>query len=183
MALVVALGAGGAVYALMKNGGTDDKGDGPGPTHGATATAPTTPGPSVTTTGPESGSPSPSPSESDGTVPAGYLGTWTTTIDNSAGHSTRELTIVQGAVGDTVLSLVADGPTSGGGSYHCVFEAPLAGEPSDGGPLEIGPSTVTSGPSGSCTPGAASEVTLLPDGRLQRVSSDNGAKLVYSKTS
>ncbi|MEU6535757.1 protein kinase [Streptomyces sp. NPDC047000] len=182
MALVVALGAGGAVYALMQRGGTDDKGD--GPARDATATAPTTPGTS-TTTQPESPSPSPSaspsPSESDGPVPAGYLGTWTTTIDNAAGHSTRELTIAQGAVGDTVLSLVADGPTSGGGSYHCVFEAPLAQEPDGTGPLEIGPSTVASGPSGSCTPGAASEVSLLPDGSLQRVSSDNGAKLVYSK--
>jgi serine/threonine protein kinase len=175
-ALVVALGAGGAVYVLMQ------RADGKGPVaNPSSSTAPATTGPAPATTQPEPSSSSPSPSESDGTVPAGYVGTWTTTIENAAGQNTRELTISQGEVGDTVLRLVADGPISGGGSYHCVFEAELARQPDGSGPLEIGPSTVASGPAGSCTPGAASEVTLLPDGTLQRVSSDNGAKLVYSK--
>jgi hypothetical protein len=179
IALVVALGAGGAVYVLMKR--ADGKGAVASPSS-STGAAPATTGPAATTTAPESPSPSPSPSESDGAVPAGYLGTWTTTIENAAGQNTRELTIAQGEAGDTVLRLVADGPVSGGGSYHCVFEAELAQRPDGDGPLEIGPSTVTSGPAGSCTPGAASEITLLPDGTLQRISSDNGAKLVYSKS-
>ncbi|MDN3026410.1 protein kinase [Streptomyces sp. S.PB5] len=176
VALVVALGAGGSVYALMSNGGgEDDKGGGGTPT----ATAPTTPGPTTD-------APSPSPSLStqpststptDGTVPADYLGTWTATIDNAEGSHTRQLTLQEGEVGDTVLSLVADGP-----DYHCVFEADLAEEPAADGPLRIGPSTVTVGePASSCSPGAATEITLLPNGTLERVNTGNGEKLTYTK--
>ncbi|MEW2285198.1 serine/threonine-protein kinase [Streptomyces sp. NPDC047841] len=180
IALVVALGAGGSVYALMRNGGgTDDKG-------GGTAVA----APTVTSgardgsgTPSPSGSREPSPSASTaGAVPDAYVGTWRTAIDNADGSNTRELTIRQGEVGDTVLTLVADGPTEGGGSYHCVFAAELAEQPGDGGPLEIGPSTVTSGePASSCTPGEATEVTLLPDGRLKRAKAGGGESLTYSK--
>ncbi|POX42195.1 serine/threonine protein kinase, partial [Streptomyces sp. Ru71] len=87
------------------------------------------------------------------------------------------LTIRQGEVGDTVLTLVADGP-AGTGSYHCEFAASLTQAPGPDGPLQIGPSTVTTGePASSCTPGAATEVTLLPDGRLERVNTSNGEKL------
>ncbi|WP_225838750.1 serine/threonine-protein kinase [Streptomyces sp. NK08204] len=182
VALVVALGAGGSVYALMNRGGSDDKGDrtvSPAPT--VSTNAPPTP----TTSGPPSptGSASPTPSASaDGAIPQGYLGTWRATIDTSDGASTRELTIRQGKVGDSVLTLVADGPTDGGGTYHCVFDATLAEDPGTGGPLEIGPSTVTSGePATSCTPGEATEVTLLPDGRLRRAKSSGGESLTYSK--
>lgn len=169
VALVVALGAGGSVYALMSGDGGDDDKAGPTPT----PTAPTTPGPTT----PE---PSPTPTTSapaDGSIPAGYLGTWTSTIDNSEGSHTRQLTIQEGEVGDTVLSLVADGP-----DYHCVFEADLAEAPADNGPLQIGPSTVTVGePASSCSPGAASEVTLLSNGTLERVNTSNGEKLTYTK--
>ncbi|KUN24044.1 serine/threonine protein kinase [Streptomyces antibioticus] len=171
VALVVALGAGGSVYALMSSGG-DDKAD-PKPT--PTTSAPTTPGPSPTPT-----EPSPTPTTSapaDGTVPAGYLGTWTAGIDNADGHHTRQLTIQQGEVGDTVLSLVADGP-----DYHCVFQAALTESPGSDGPLEIGPSTVTVGePATSCSPGAATEITLKSDGTLERVNTGNGEKLTYTK--
>ncbi|MFF4270251.1 serine/threonine-protein kinase [Streptomyces sp. NPDC001536] len=171
VALVVALAAGGSVYALMNSDGGDDDKAGPTPT--PTASAPTTPGPTT----PE---PSPTPTTSapaDGGIPAGYLGTWTSTIDNSEGSHTRQLTIQDGEVGDTVLSLVADGP-----DYHCVFEADLAETPADNGPLRIGPSTVTVGePASSCSPGAASEVTLLANGTLERVNTSNGEKLTYTK--
>ncbi|MFF1297599.1 MULTISPECIES: serine/threonine-protein kinase [unclassified Streptomyces] len=171
VALVVALGAGGSVYALMSSDGGDDDKAGPTPT--PTTSAPTTPGPTT----PE---PSPTPTTSapaDGGIPAGYLGTWTTTIDNAAGSHARQLTIQEGEVGDTVLSLVADGP-----DYHCVFEAALTEEPAGNGPLRIGPSTVTVGePASSCSPGAASEVTLLSNGTLERVNTSNGEKLTYTK--
>ncbi|GGW62383.1 hypothetical protein GCM10010503_44590 [Streptomyces lucensis JCM 4490] len=181
IALIVALGAGGTVYALMKNGGgTDDKGDGtvsPAPT---ASTAPATGG-NTGAPGPATTTPSASASE-DGAVPDAYLGTWQTTIDNANGANSRELTIRQGEVGDTVLTLVADGPTAGGGTYHCVFEATLAARPGGDGPLEIGPSTVTSGqPASSCTPGEATEVTLLPDGRLKRAKQSGGESLTYSR--
>ncbi|MEU2624732.1 serine/threonine-protein kinase [Streptomyces sp. NPDC007157] len=170
VAAVVMLAAGGSVYALMNNGGDDDKAGGaPGPTPSATARTP-------------SGEPTPSESPSSsassaGTVPTAFLGTWATVIDNSTGHNTRELTIRQGAVGDTVLTLVADGP-----GYHCEFDAKLAGKPGSGGPLEIGPSTVTTGkPRSSCSAGEATEVTLLSDGRLKRERKDGEESLTYSK--
>ncbi|MGW0629711.1 hypothetical protein [Streptomyces sp. NPDC002758] len=180
IALVVALAAGGSVYALMQGStGRDDKGSGtvsPAPSTGA----PTTPGPSPTNSASASASASETPS--DGAVPDAYLGTWKASIDNATGHSTRELTLTQGEVGDTVLELVADGPVAGGGTYHCVFQAKLTERPSGDGPLRIGPSTVTSGePLSSCSPGEATDVTLLPDGRLRRESQGSGETLTYTR--
>ncbi|MFD4577144.1 protein kinase [Streptomyces sp. NPDC058417] len=168
--VVVALAAGGSVYALMN--GDDSSTAGPEPTRSASA-----PDPSGSTSEAPSPSSSPSPSPSTGTIPAGYLGTWTTTIDNEAGTDTRRLTLAQGEVGDTVLKLIADGD-----SYHCEFTAELTRRPGDDGPLELGPSTVTTGePRTSCTPGDPTEVTLLPDGRLQRLNPSTGEKLTYTK--
>ncbi|MFJ3898223.1 protein kinase [Streptomyces sp. NPDC090083] len=176
VALIVALGAGGSVYALMKDGGNSSRtknGSGGG---GATSGAPTTPGPS--TEGPST-SPSPSATPAgDGAVPTGYLGTWNASIDNDTGHNTRQLTIRQGKVGDPVLTLVADGP-----GYHCEFSADLAQEPGGESPLAIGASTVTSGrPLSSCNPGSATEITLLSDGTLQRVNTSTGEKLTYTRS-
>ncbi|POX53886.1 serine/threonine-protein kinase [Streptomyces sp. Ru72] len=178
VALLVALGAGGSVYAVLRGDGTGTTGGG---TPSRTSAAPTTPGPS--TPGQSSPSSSASASASAGTgspgaVPDAYLGTWTAAIDNATGHNTRRLVIRQGGVGDTVLSLTADGDT-----YHCVFRAELAGQPAANGPLRIGPSTVTGGrPASSCTPGGATELTLLPDGRLKRVNTATGEALTYAKT-
>ncbi|MEU1181284.1 serine/threonine-protein kinase [Streptomyces sp. NPDC005820] len=176
IALVVALAAGGSLYGLLSGDGSADDKAGPSPsrTTGARSSDPTPSG------GESSASSSPSPSASEtggGAVPAGYLGTWTTTIDNETGENTRLLTIKQGKVGDAVLSLVADGD-----AYHCEFTAELTERPDGKGPLQIGPSTVTSGkPRSSCTAGAATEVTLLADGKLQRVNADTGEKLTYSR--
>ncbi|GAA2299608.1 hypothetical protein GCM10010234_47870 [Streptomyces hawaiiensis] len=176
IALVVALAAGGSVYALMQGGGDDRADDGRGGTQ-STGPSPTSPGPSPTTSQPDT-----SASPADGTIPAGYLGTWTTTIDNADGEHSRSLTLQQGEPGDTVLSLVADGPTKGGGTYHCVFEGRLTAEPGTDGALQIGPSTVKVGqPRTACTPGAATEVTLLPNGTLERVNTSSGERLTYSK--
>ncbi|MER5518499.1 protein kinase [Streptomyces sp. NPDC002763] len=170
VALVVLLAAGGSVYALMNNGGDDDKAGGTA-TPTPSATAPTSSGEPTPSESPSSSAPAAD------TVPTAFLGTWTTAIDNSTGHNTRELTIRQGAVGDTVLTLVADGP-----GYHCEFDAKLAAQPGSGGPLEIGPSTVTTGkPRSSCSAGKATEVTLLSDGRLKRVQKDGEESLTYSK--
>ncbi|MFI7499051.1 serine/threonine-protein kinase [Streptomyces sp. NPDC049687] len=171
VALVVALAAGGSVYAFM-NGDDGSPAAKANPTPSRTATT----GEAAPAEKPSS-SPSASPSGADGVVPAAYVGTWTTTIDNASGENTRLLTIKQGEVGDAVLSLVADGE-----AYHCEFTADLAQRPSSDGPLRIGPSTVTSGrPRSSCAPGAATEVTLLSDGRLRRVNPDTGEKLTYSR--
>ncbi|MGW0559929.1 serine/threonine-protein kinase [Streptomyces sp. NPDC003016] len=175
VALVVALGAGGSVYTFMNTGNEEQH-----TSHQDTRTkspAPSTqrektPAPSPTSTAPQ-----------DGSIPAGYLGTWISGLDSEAGHSTRRLVIRQGKAGAPVLSLTADGPAEGGGTYHCVFEADLAADPSDGSPLRIGPSRVTTGePMSSCTPGAATEVTLLPDGRLRRVNTAGGESLTYTRS-
>ncbi|MEV0239492.1 protein kinase [Streptomyces sp. NPDC050674] len=175
IALVVALAAGGSVYALMQGGGDDRADGGPTPTQGTSA-PPTTPGPSPTT------SQGTSPSPADGTIPTGYLGTWTTAIDNADGEHSRSLTLQQGEPGDTVLSLVADGPTKDGGTYHCVFEGRLTAEPGTDGALSIGPTTVKVGqPRTACTPGAATEVTLLSDGTLERVNTSSGERLTYTR--
>ncbi|WP_405861203.1 serine/threonine protein kinase [Streptomyces sp. NBC_01515] len=172
VALVVALGAGGSVYALMKDGGNGGRTKA-GSGGQATSAAPTTPGPTATT-----GKPSPSATPAgDGAVPSGYLGTWNASIDNATGHNTRQLTIRQGKVGSPVLTLVADGP-----GYHCEFTADLAQEPGGESPLAIGASTVTSGkPLSSCNPGSATEITLLSATTLERVSTSNGEKLTYTK--
>ncbi|MFD6994966.1 protein kinase [Streptomyces mirabilis] len=183
VALVVALGAGGSVYALMQGGtakGTDDA-----KASSAASKSPTSPDSPRSSPSTPSSSPSDSPSpqtSQGGTIPEGFLGTWDASIDNATGHNTRRLTIQQGAVGDTVLSLVADGP-SGGSTYHCVFRAELTAAPGAGGPLVIGPSAVTGGaPISSCSPGAASEITLLSDGRLRRVNTGSGESLTYTKS-
>ncbi|GAB2863632.1 hypothetical protein GCM10027074_33610 [Streptomyces deserti] len=178
IALVVALAAGGTVYALMEGGGNGDRAGGdPSTTQttsAPTATGPTTPGPSPTTT-------QPTTPAADGTIPTAYLGTWTAAIDNADGEHTRRLTIQQGEVGDTVLSLVADGPTASG-TYHCVFEAELTASPGADGPLRMGPSSVTVGrPRSACSPGEATEITVLPDGTLQRVNTSTGEKLTYTR--
>ncbi len=129
--------------------------------------------------------PSPTPTSAPaGAVPSGFLGTWTASIDNSTGHNTRRLTITQGEVGDRVLTLVADGPAASTGTYHCVFVAALAERPTGDALLRIGPSRVTTGePLSSCTPGAASTLTLGKDGTLERATAGGGGKLTYEKES
>ncbi|KOV60296.1 serine/threonine-protein kinase [Streptomyces sp. MMG1121] len=170
VALVVALGAGGSVYALMNGGGGHTRDGGKGGS-----------APAVASSGPTTSAPS-SSAAPGGAIPAAYLGTWGATIDSTTGTGFRQLTIRQGAVGDAVLSLVAEGPADGGGSYHCVFEARLTQQPGADGPLEIGPSTVSSGePASSCTPGDATEITLQPGGTLKRVQKGGGESLTYSR--
>lgn len=180
VALVVALGAGGSVYALMQGGGSG--GDDDSKASPAASAGPASPDGSASRA-PSAASPSPSAEASaSGTVPAAYLGTWETTIDNATGHNTRRLTIRQGEVGEPVLTLTADGP-AGSGTYHCVFQATLTSAPAAGGALEIGPSEVTSGePLSSCSPGSASEITVLPGGGLRRVNTTSGEALTYTKS-
>ncbi|MEU4984302.1 serine/threonine-protein kinase [Streptomyces sp. NPDC021969] len=180
VALVVALGAGGTVYALMRGDGDDRAGGDPTPTR--STGAPQDPGTGASGSSGRTGgqSPSTAPAADEGTVPTGYVGDWSTSIDNASGTHPRTLSIVQGEVGDTVLTLVADGPTDTG-TYHCVFDAALTAEPSPGGPLRLGPSEVRTGPSSSCTPGGPSTVTLRPDGSLERTNDDTGESLLYTR--
>lgn len=186
VAVLVAIGAGGSVYALMNDRGTDTTAS---PTRSADP-SPTT-GASGSPSQDGSHDPSPGPDdqngdegqEGEGPIPEAYLGTWSGSIDNASGHSTRELVIQQGEVGDSVLTLTAEGPLDTGGTYRCVFQADLATEPSEGEPVSIGPSTVTEGePMTSCTPGSSTTLTLLPNGTLSRTNTDSGEKLTYTKS-
>ncbi|WP_327368309.1 serine/threonine-protein kinase [Streptomyces sp. NBC_01217] len=182
VALLVAIGAGGSVYALMSNSGaTPNSSPTASPSPSDTSSdSPVTDAPSSPDT---DSSPSDEQKNSDGPVPADYLGNWSGSIDNASGHSTRELVIQQGTVGQTVLTLTADGPLDSGGSYHCVFQADLAAEPSASGPVEVGPSTVVVGePMASCTAGSPTTLTLLPDGSLRRQNTDTGEQLTYTKS-
>ena len=181
IALVVALAAGGSVYALMSGAQGEDRAGGDPSTPAASSSASQSTDDAGTTDGvPPSETRSPSSdAPEDGTVPEEFLGRWSTSIDNDSGSHSRRLTVQQGEVGDTVMSLVAEGPT-GNGTYHCVFEARLTG--TSGGDLRIGPSTVTVGePRSACTPGSASEITLLPDGTLRRESTGTGEQLTYTR--
>ncbi|MFF2504115.1 protein kinase [Streptomyces sp. NPDC058067] len=179
VALVVALGAGGSVYALMKNDGTpaaqsQESKDPSSP-------AASTPGPN--TGDPTSQNPDTTPPGSDeppagGDIPTEFLGAWDTTIDNASGHHTRHLEIQQGSPGDTVLSMTADGPLKGGGTYHCVFQGTLVS--ASGGTLRIAGTDVVTGPSDACSPGKPSTSVITPSGELRRTMSD-GTELVYTK--
>ncbi|MGW6526802.1 serine/threonine-protein kinase [Streptomyces venezuelae] len=179
VALIVALGAGGTVYAVMNGDSADDKQRDDSANGTGASSAPKTPG--SATPSPESSGPEPSPSDSDdGTVPDKYLGTWSGGLDTANGHSTRELTLQQGGVGDTVLSVTADGPADGGGTYHCVFQGKLVS--ASGERLRIGPTEVTVGePMTSCTPGDPSVITVLGNGKLRRANTDGSSELTYEK--
>ncbi|NGO15446.1 hypothetical protein G5C60_49710 [Streptomyces sp. HC44] len=186
VALVVALAAGGSVYALM-NGSGDSTRAGGDPTASPTTNASTTTDPTTDPTTQDPTTQPPTTAEENpegGAIPTEYLGSWTAAIDGDTGPNTRRLTVQQGEVGDIVLSLTADGPAdeADDGTYHCVFQAELAETPTADGPLRIGPSTVTVGePAASCSPGEATELTILPDGRLRRVTTSNGGELTYTK--
>ncbi|MEU9098700.1 serine/threonine-protein kinase [Streptomyces sp. NPDC048361] len=170
VALVVAVGAGGSVYAFMSgdslNGRTDD------------IRSTTTPTPS--NTAPPSGSSSqdttPLPPGA-GDVPRPYIGAWSATVPTATGDDPRHLVIRAGKPGDTVLTFTAEGS-----GYHCVFQARLTSTPaSPDTPLQMGPSQVGPGSTGACTPGKPSTISLLPDGRLHRLMPETGEYLDYTK--
>ncbi|MFE2939198.1 protein kinase [Streptomyces sp. NPDC059255] len=188
VAVVVAIGAGGSVYAVLGGDGTRNAGtDGDTrTTDTGSADAPAPEASSDASSGASSGAGTPTPSEASGApgaIPAKFLGTWIGGLGSNSGYSTRTLVIRQGGQGDAVLTLTANGPANGGGTYHCVFEAPLATEPPEGtSQLRIGPSRVTTGePMSACTPGPATDLTVLPDGKLRRVTAD-GESLTYTRT-
>ncbi|MFD6617702.1 serine/threonine protein kinase, partial [Streptomyces albidoflavus] len=123
------------------------------------------PGPGVPSTGPppstEQGQ---DPQAASDAIPAQFLGSWDRT-DNGV---TYRLTIRQGGPGDTVLSMTADGSLGSGATYRCLFEGSLVS--ADGDSVDIGRTGVVSGPGApTCTPGAASTLTVLPSGQLNRV--------------
>jgi serine/threonine protein kinase len=184
--VIVALGAGGSVYALMKDkGSTEGKGGTATPTAQQSATTPGSQDPQ--TTQPQSSAPPESPSDSPqggaGDVPTRFLGTWEGAIDNQTGHHPRRLVIQQGKAGDTVLSMTADGTQANGDPYHCVFQGELTS--ASGSTLRIGTTDpIVAQPTDACKAGDPSTITILPSGQLRRVMVDLEGKkqtLTYDK--
>ncbi|MEU9195071.1 serine/threonine-protein kinase [Streptomyces hundungensis] len=170
VALVVAVGAGGSVYAYMSGGTPRTGGDTTHPSSSLNS-------PSPAASSDDKGiSTSPRPTPADG-VPQQYVGSWSGGVPGNSGDNPRHLVIRAGRVGDTVLTLTADGP-----GYHCLFQAPLAATPTTpDAPLRIGPSTVGPGSTGACNPGKPSTLTLLPDGRLHRETAETGEFVDYTR--
>ncbi|MFJ1649167.1 protein kinase [Streptomyces sp. NPDC088258] len=181
VAVIVAVCAGASVYAFMGGEGATNAQSGK---DGRSATSqPSKPGVEEA-----DGSPSPTRSpdeqEKEGDLPKKYVGTWSGGVDTSSGYSTRQLVIEQGAPGDAVMTLTAEGPLADGGTYKCVFQAPLVTAPSSDteAPVHIGPSRVISGnPASACSPGPATQLTVQPDGTLRRVTT-SGESLTYTKS-
>ncbi|MGW7314556.1 hypothetical protein [Streptomyces sp. NPDC054865] len=151
VAVVVAMAAGGSVYAVMSAE----------PERPASAPAPTASvGGPVPKSAPPAGSrgadPSGTPVAAPGTLPAAYTGTWRATH----GSSTWHLTLVPGAVGEPVMALRVENP-----GYACSWRAALRKGPD---PVELDASTVDPGSPPTCTSGSRSRLRLLPDGTLRR---------------
>ncbi|GAA2299703.1 hypothetical protein GCM10010416_07270 [Streptomyces caniferus] len=106
----------------------------------------------------------------NGGLPASYLGTWETTLVHSP-DEVRRFTLTQGKAGDIVLTMTATGAT-----YRCEFAAALAHA---GPPVRLGPSTVVSGQTDSCSPGSPSTLEMV-HGKLRRIF-DDGKALSYRK--
>ncbi|MFF3495933.1 serine/threonine-protein kinase [Streptomyces sp. NPDC002795] len=180
VALIVALGAGGSVYALMNGGDkpsgrADDKVSPTSVTSAASAPAASVPSQDASSPQVES------PRSAAGDIPTRFLGTWEGAIDNAGGHHPRSITLQQGATGDTVFSLTADGYQKNGAPYHCVFQGQL--ESSTSSTVRIGPTDPTTAqPSGACNPGEPSTITLTPGGELKRVMSGGEAPVTYDRS-
>lgn len=170
VALVVALGAGGSVYAFMGNDGkkTTKSND---PTSQPTNSASTTPGTPTTT--PPTEAPSASPPVTGG-VPAEYVGTWQGSFETADGTNTRTMTINQGAQGETVMTLSGTGP-----NYDCRWSATLR---APGPPLELSPTQVTFGDAKSCSPGQWSRLEMPNDTTIVReLVGSGGEPITYTK--
>ncbi|MGP3772950.1 serine/threonine-protein kinase [Streptomyces sp. SDT5-1] len=184
VALIVAIGAGGSVYALMNGDGkptgrADDKVSPSSAAPAADDTAADTDSGEPSSASPREESPR---SAAAGDIPAGFLGTWEGAIDNASGHHPRSITLRQGSEGDPVFSLTADGYQKNGDPYHCVFEGRL--ESATSSTVRIGPTDPTTAePADACRPGESSTITLTGDGRLERVMSGDGKPLTYDKAS
>ncbi|MFH7595351.1 protein kinase [Streptomyces racemochromogenes] len=165
IALVVALAAGGTVYAVMNSGRTSQPPDRARPP--ASGAAPTTG--SASAAG-QDGRGSGTPAGPPGVLPSGYAGSWR----SASGSSSWHLVLTPGAVGDPVMTLSVEAP-----GYSCSWRATLRSAPD---PVELDASTVVSGAPPTCTPGGWSRLRLLPDGSLRReLDGSASAPLTYDR--
>ncbi|MFI9721179.1 protein kinase [Streptomyces sp. NPDC052396] len=167
IAVLGVLAGAGTVY-LVRHHGTGPAGPGPSPT------APVT----TTTTASTPAPPTHGPSPTVGTA-QDYLGTWQSGFDTHGGHSSRTITVQQGTA-----RIQGSGFLDDGTAYTCAWDAVVNGG-GNGAPLHLGPSAVVQAqPASACQPGSASDLVLLPDGRMRRDFTDSGTKdasLVYRR--
>ncbi|MGK5632312.1 serine/threonine protein kinase, partial [Streptomyces sp. URMC 123] len=173
-ALVMAVAGGAVTFAVLQSGGGDDDPRAGTRTDGRPAGTDGRQTPGTSASSPGSPGPSDSGAASPTGIPAEYLGTWEVRF-GAGGTDIRRFTLRQGAVGETVFTMVAEGT-----SYRCEFSAPLS---SVGPPVVLGPSTVTEGAAGTCRPGPTTTLQPTGDGRLTRVFSDSSKTLTYSRVS
>ncbi|KNB49250.1 serine/threonine-protein kinase [Streptomyces caatingaensis] len=173
------LAGAGAVYLVKQQQRGDDDKPAARPAASARNPARGTPAPQRT---PRTTAPATS------TAPAGgaqaFAGTWSSDFPTGGGRSYRTIVLTVGAGGGTA-EIEGYGNLDDGTSYRCAWTAPVLGNGTDT-VLRLGPSTVTTAqPATACQPGSASDLTLLPDGRLRRAFVDSGTKdasLVYSRS-
>ncbi|MGW7286033.1 serine/threonine-protein kinase [Streptomyces sp. NPDC054847] len=170
VALVVALGAGGSVYAFMsKDKGKRTTAD---PKPSSTSSAPTSPPASSGTPAPTG---TPPTAQTAGDVPQEYVGTWRASFETADGTNTRIMTITQGATGEQIMTLSGTGP-----NYDCRWSAKLR---APGPPLELAPTAVTFGDRVSCAPGQWSLLNMPADNIIVReLVGSTGEPLTYTKT-
>ncbi|MEU1817962.1 protein kinase [Streptomyces roseifaciens] len=189
LAAVVAAGliaGGGVVFLLKQQDSAKDSAGGTGPAHSA---APGTSAPSAPATSGSTPAPATSPAPGDdstgaATGPQAFAGTWQSGFGSGARTNSRTITISRGTV--VTVTIQGSGILDDGTSYTCQWNATATGGGTGGAPLHVGPSSVTrANPASACQPGSASDLVLLPDGRMRRDFVDSGTKdasLVYRKT-
>ena len=173
---VVAVVLGGGLLRLLDNdaAGTGTDRPSPGPTSGS----PSEDGKSSGSSSGGSDGPTDQGGSTDkdaGAVPKEFLGTWRASFGAAGGGTNvRMLTIRQGAVGETVMTLVGTGP-----DHSCRWSATLR---SAGPPLELNDSKLTERTRGSCSPGEWSRLTLSGQGTLAReLVGSGGTPLTYHR--
>ncbi|MFD9219781.1 serine/threonine-protein kinase [Streptomyces sp. NPDC060064] len=170
VALLVAVLAGGSVYAFM---GDDGKHTGAG--H-STPPASKSPSPQASSPTTPATTPPTDPGTGTGGVPQEYVGTWRASFDTADGTNVRTMTITQGSTGTQVMTLTGTGP-----NYDCRWSATLR---APGPPLELGPTQVTFGDPKQCSPGQWSRLNMPNDTTIVReLVGSGGAPLTYTKTS
>ncbi|GGY04816.1 serine/threonine-protein kinase [Streptomyces hiroshimensis] len=193
LAAVVAAGliaGGGAVFLVKQQESAKNdahSSSGPAQSAGPGTSAPSAPSTAGSTPAP---APATSPGPGDdtgtgtGTGPQAFAGTWQSTFGSGTRTNNRTITISRGTA--VSVTIQGSGVLDDGTSYSCQWSATATGGGTGGAPLRIGPSSVTqANPTSACQPGSASDLVLLPDGRMRRDFVDSGTKdasLVYRKT-
>ncbi|MCF3100014.1 serine/threonine protein kinase [Streptomyces roseoverticillatus] len=188
LAAVVAAGliAGGGTVFLLKQNGAKDHASG-ATSSSSQAASPGTSSPSSAPAGGSTPAPATSPgtgADAGTTGPQAFAGTWQSGFGGGSRTNNRAITITRGTT--AAVTIDGSGVLDDGTPYTCQWQTTATGGGTAGTPLHLGPSLVThANPASACQPGSASDLVLLPDGRMRRDFVDSGTKdasLVYRKT-